>query len=55
MLKEAHINWRNPNSIFFGASWFEMGILGRKEEAEATAFQVKKQKIIVSINDEIIS
>ena len=44
MLKVAHIQSFRPKSILFGAGWFEMGILGRKEGAGAMAFQVEKAK-----------
>ena len=44
-------NRHNTKLILFGTGWFEMDILGKKEGAEA--FQVKKNKIILSINAEI--
>ena len=47
MLKIAHIQSFSSfyaKLIFFGAGWFEMGTLGRKEEAGAMAFQVEKAK-----------
>ena len=37
-------NSRSSERNLFGTGWFEMGILGRKEGATATAFQVKKEK-----------
>ena len=37
-------NKRSPKRILFGAGWFEIGILGRKEEAGAMEFQIEKAK-----------